>query len=61
MADAPGSGPDDWRFIVDQTATTPADLRTQTAGLSAADPVDELIEADDLVEEVSIDGMCGVY
>jgi mycofactocin precursor len=23
--------------------------------------VDELIEADSLVEEVSIDGMCGVY
>ncbi|MGJ3558297.1 mycofactocin precursor MftA [Streptomyces sp. INA 01156] len=22
---------------------------------------DELIEADDLIEEVSIDGMCGVY
>ncbi|MFK4106620.1 mycofactocin precursor MftA [Streptomyces sp. NPDC019531] len=26
----------------------------------ATDP-EELIEADDLVEEVSIDGMCGVY
>ncbi|MFZ3598182.1 mycofactocin precursor MftA [Streptomyces sp. BH104] len=27
-----------------------------------AEPTDEsLIEADDLVEEVSIDGMCGVY
>ncbi|CAM5575662.1 MULTISPECIES: mycofactocin precursor MftA [Streptomyces] len=22
---------------------------------------DELIEADDLIEEISIDGMCGVY
>ena len=25
------------------------------------DPVEDLIEADDLIEEVSIDGMCGVY
>ncbi|MGW5973473.1 mycofactocin precursor MftA [Streptomyces sp. NPDC055186] len=24
-------------------------------------PSEELIEADDLIEEVSIDGMCGVY
>lgn len=24
-------------------------------------PAENLIEADDLVEEVSIDGMCGVY
>ncbi|MEU6525009.1 mycofactocin precursor MftA [Streptomyces sp. NPDC046924] len=24
-------------------------------------PPEELIEADDLIEEVSIDGMCGVY
>ncbi|MFE2734912.1 mycofactocin precursor MftA [Streptomyces sp. NPDC055144] len=24
-------------------------------------PVDHLIEADALIEEVSIDGMCGVY
>ncbi|MFZ3565630.1 mycofactocin precursor MftA [Streptomyces sp. BH097] len=29
---------------------------------AVAEPTDEsLIEADDLVEEVSIDGMCGVY
>jgi mycofactocin precursor len=26
-----------------------------------ADPVEELIEEDLLVEDVSIDGMCGVY
>lgn len=26
-----------------------------------ASEADELIEADSLVEEVSIDGMCGVY
>jgi mycofactocin precursor len=24
-------------------------------------PAESLVEADDLVEEVSIDGMCGVY
>jgi len=24
-------------------------------------PAEELVEADDLIEEVSIDGMCGVY
>ncbi|GAA2592590.1 hypothetical protein GCM10010435_84330 [Winogradskya consettensis] len=24
-------------------------------------PTENLVEADDLVEEVSIDGMCGVY
>jgi len=28
---------------------------------STATDVDEVIEADSLVEEVSIDGMCGVY
>lgn len=25
------------------------------------DPAEGLVEADDLIEEVSIDGMCGVY
>ena len=25
------------------------------------EPAAELIEADDLIEEISIDGMCGVY
>ncbi|MEU9379829.1 mycofactocin precursor MftA [Streptomyces sp. NPDC048279] len=25
------------------------------------DPAEDLVEADDLIEEVSIDGMCGVY
>jgi mycofactocin precursor len=25
------------------------------------DPASNLVEADDLIEEVSIDGMCGVY
>jgi mycofactocin precursor len=27
----------------------------------ATTDIDELVEADSLVEEVSIDGMCGVY
>ncbi|WP_030326350.1 mycofactocin precursor MftA [Streptomyces sp. NRRL B-3229] len=27
----------------------------------AAVPEESLIEADDLIEEISIDGMCGVY
>lgn len=31
---------------------------TQTTQLTAAD---ELVEADLLVEDISIDGMCGVY
>ncbi|MGW1545896.1 mycofactocin precursor MftA [Streptomyces sp. NPDC002346] len=29
--------------------------------LSESTSPDALIEADDLIEEVSIDGMCGVY
>ena len=29
--------------------------------LSQPDPTDEQLLADDLIEEVSIDGMCGVY
>ncbi|MCX4816306.1 mycofactocin precursor MftA [Streptomyces sp. NBC_01239] len=41
--------------------TTTADLPHHTADPSVPDPVEELIEADDLVEEISIDGMCGVY
>ncbi|MGD6748162.1 mycofactocin precursor MftA [Streptomyces sp. BH106] len=33
-----------------------------TASIASAASADEpLVEADDLVEEVSIDGMCGVY
>ena len=40
---------------------------TDTAEIAPADPVDavasdvELVEQDLLVEDVSIDGMCGVY
>ena len=36
----------------------PAELTTADP---AAAPADELVEADLLVEDVSIDGMCGVY
>ncbi|WP_425825267.1 mycofactocin precursor MftA [Streptomyces fractus] len=42
----------------EQLETTPA----PEAPASSATSTDEtLVEADDLVEEVSIDGMCGVY
>ncbi|MGW3312945.1 mycofactocin precursor MftA [Streptomyces sp. NPDC001073] len=41
--------------------TTTADPHNHAQDPSAPDPVEELIEADDLVEEISIDGMCGVY
>lgn len=33
----------------------------QRAGVEAESRTEELIETDSLVEEVSIDGMCGVY
>ncbi|MEU4654872.1 mycofactocin precursor MftA [Streptomyces sp. NPDC023723] len=44
---------------MDQNAT--ADLHHQSADTSAPDPADGLVETDDLIEEISIDGMCGVY
>ncbi|MCQ8835210.1 mycofactocin precursor MftA [Streptomyces malaysiensis] len=40
-----------------QTVEAPAE---EAAAEEAAAP-EPLIEADDLIEEVSIDGMCGVY
>jgi mycofactocin precursor len=40
---------------------TMADVETATAASPAAIPDDDLIEMESLVEEVSIDGMCGVY
>ncbi|WP_329279771.1 mycofactocin precursor MftA [Streptomyces sp. NBC_01451] len=33
----------------------------QTPAGESLESLESLIEADDLVEEVSIDGMCGVY
>lgn len=40
--------------------TTTVRTADSTSPAEAVD-VDELIEADSFVEEVSIDGMCGVY
>ncbi|WP_306319141.1 MULTISPECIES: mycofactocin precursor MftA [unclassified Streptomyces] len=43
--------------LLEATAAAPEETMT-----TASDVADEpLIEADELVEEVSIDGMCGVY
>nr|WTB28365.1 mycofactocin precursor MftA [Streptomyces sp. NBC_00830]WTB35717.1 mycofactocin precursor MftA [Streptomyces sp. NBC_00830] len=42
------------------TATTGTTGTTGQA-VAADTAAEELIEADDLIEEVSIDGMCGVY
>ncbi|MDX2545012.1 mycofactocin precursor MftA [Streptomyces sp. WI04-05B] len=42
------------------TRSVPAS-EIQDARTPAAEPPEPLIEADDLIEEVSIDGMCGVY
>ncbi|MEU5346828.1 MULTISPECIES: mycofactocin precursor MftA [unclassified Streptomyces] len=45
----------------DPTITT-TEARPATETAAADEPVIEpVIEADELVEEVSIDGMCGVY
>ncbi|WP_203615123.1 mycofactocin precursor MftA [Streptomyces sp. SID13726] len=41
--------------------TEPRPTATVEARDEEAMAPDELIEADDLIEEVSIDGMCGVY
>jgi mycofactocin precursor len=38
----------------------PADEITQTTEITGIEP-DEVVAADLLVEEISIDGMCGVY
>jgi len=37
------------------------DTATLEAGDSALDATDTLVEEELLVEEISIDGMCGVY
>jgi mycofactocin precursor len=42
------------------TATTDDEAATATAPATAAAP-ETLVESDLLVEDVSIDGMCGVY
>ncbi|MFJ5302954.1 mycofactocin precursor MftA [Streptomyces sp. NPDC088350] len=35
--------------------------RTEEQPAQETPPTDALVEADELVEEISIDGMCGVY
>jgi mycofactocin precursor len=42
-------------------ASTARERPTDAAQDSPADAVDGLVEADLLVEDISIDGMCGVY
>lgn len=39
----------------------PTDTQDQTATAEAADEAPDLVEEELLVEEISIDGMCGVY
>lgn len=41
--------------------TEPSSVQTVEAPAEAAENPESPIEADDLIEEVSIDGMCGVY
>lgn len=51
--------PDDVEvFQMTRSATEPAEAST---GTSTDVPFDEALVEDVLVEEVSIDGMCGVY
>ena len=38
-----------------------ADVTTEAPLLEDGDDLDELLEDELLVEEISIDGMCGVY
>jgi len=40
---------------------TAAPVRSATAPPTEPQPADDLVEEDLLVEDVSIDGMCGVY
>jgi mycofactocin precursor len=47
---------------MDQTGTELLDRPAEDAGQEAADvQPDDVVAADLLVEEISIDGMCGVY
>jgi mycofactocin precursor len=53
--------------MTDHSATAVADRDTAAPAITepapppAPEPVPEVVAADLLVEEVSIDGMCGVY
>jgi mycofactocin precursor len=46
--------------LAPQTATS-SEVRTDASADSAREAADALVLADLLVEDVSIDGMCGVY
>jgi len=46
---------------MDDTTTLEIDESIEPADVSAAPESDELVDEELLVEEVSIDGMCGVY
>lgn len=53
-------------WMTDETATVPATpvpdrQASRAADADAAHAGEQLVEAELLVEEVSIDGMCGVY
>ena len=43
------------------TLVTLPPMEQDTATLEAPESTDELVEEELLVEEISIDGMCGVY
>jgi mycofactocin precursor len=51
--------PDSATELLDPPATTQTE-ETEGAPVAAAEPAD-VVAADLLVEEISIDGMCGVY
>ena len=49
------------RATVAPVQTAAAPVRSATAPCTEPRPADDLVEEDLLVEDVSIDGMCGVY
>ena len=50
-----------WRMTAAATETLPADLPADDTADAAESGDADLVLADLLVEEISIDGMCGVY
>jgi mycofactocin precursor len=42
-------------------APTTPDIEPEAEAAPAPEPAEDLVESDLLVEDVSIDGMCGVY
>jgi mycofactocin precursor len=61
------AGPAEEGAMTDHSATAVADRDTAATAITepapapAPEPVPEVVVADLLVEEISIDGMCGVY